>query len=364
MTGTIASRIKKLRSKMQDDDYFLLSSVSSLRYFTGFNAHPDVGFALIPSTGKSIVVTDGRYETQIEQEIDSELFEILIEKTGKEYLDKLKEKFSPSNSFRLHVEEQGLSMLQYLKIKEFWPKAEIISSSNKVRNIRFVKEPEEIVLIKKAIKITEYALQETLPLIKVGMPENDVAAEITYRQNKLGASNDAFPLIVASGQNSALPHGGDRRGIIKSGDLLQFDIGCVYEGYHSDISRVAVVGARPDGKQFEIYQIVRRIQEECIAEIKPGINLKCLFQYYCASLKRAGFEIQHALGHGIGLEIHELPNLSSENFTAKPGQVFTIEPGIYIPGEFGVRIEDDVLVTEIGYEVLTGFSKDLEILDF
>lgn len=356
------SRLLNLRGLMANrGDCFLLTSTSAIRYFSGFKNGE--GMALIPFEGENVIVTDNRYKTQIEEEVDSGLFDILVPPAG-DYLKELKEKI-PYFS-RLCVEDGFLVLADFLKIKKLWPDAEIIPASDLILEIRSLKEEEEILLIKKAVKITEKALKEVLPLIKIGISENDIGAEITYRQKKMGAESDSFPLQILAGSHSALPHGRASKKIIKNGDLLQFDIGCVYEGYHCDISRIAVVGAQPTDEQKKIHQIVLDIQEQMIASVEAGVKLEELFFRHCDLLESAGYKAQHGLGHGVGLEIHEWPNIGmgiERKFKAAPNQIFTIEPGIYIPGWGGVRIEDMVLVTENGHEVLTKFPKDLLILD-
>ncbi len=359
-------RIAKLRSFMQEGDCFLLSSAPSIYYFAGFNTYEGDALVLIPCEGKGIIVSDLRYRTQIEQETNLALFDVLMKRSElkESYLERLKvEKPLLDVFYRLRIEDQYLSTDQYLEIQKLWPGIEILPCSLLMLNIRSVKNESEITLIKKAIEITEKALTETLPLIKVGTTEKDIAVEISYRQRKFGASSDAFSLIVLSGERSALIHGEPSEKKIEAGDILQFDIGAVYEGYHSDISRVVIVGGQPTPKQCAIYGIVRMIQETMIVKIKPGVNLKEVHLEHEKLLQDAGFAAWHGLGHGVGLEIHEWPNVNILDFIAEPGQVVTVEPGIYIPGWGGMRIEDMVLVTKSGYEVLTSFSKNLLFLD-
>lgn len=362
-------RIAKLRSFMKLGDYFLLSNAASIYYFTGFRADENTGIVLIPYEGKGMVVSDKRYEVQIKNEVDAELFDIVMMRSDKghlDYLDALKEKISLIGA-RLHTERDSFLAKQFFKIKEFWPDVEIIFpprlTLDFALSVRAIKDDGEISLIKRAIGITEKVLVETLPYVKVGVSENDIAAEISYRQKKTGAEGDSFTLQILSGKHSALPHGKAGEKIIEKGDILQFDIGCIYKGYHSDISRVVVVGAKPTEKQIEIYRIVREIQEDMISRIKPGVMLDELYWLYCNLLKNHGYETKHGLGHGVGLEIHELPGVSVSESRAELNQVFTVEPGIYIPGWGGVRIEDVVLVTEDGCEILTKFPKDLAVLD-
>ncbi|MDP3052157.1 MAG: Xaa-Pro peptidase family protein [bacterium] len=359
----IKERIAKLRSFMDKCYCFLLSSVPSIYYFTGFNTYEGDALVLIPCEGKGIIVSDLRYKTQIKEEADPALFDVLM--TRPEFKESYLERLEAENLFlgsRFRVEDRYFNMNQYLEIQRLWPNIEILPCSLLMLNIRSVKDEGEISLIKKAIEITEKALSETLSLIKVGTTEKDIAAEISYRQRKLGASADAFSLIVLSGERSALIHGEPGEKKIEAGDILQFDIGAVYKGYHSDLSRVVIVGGQPTSKQCEIHGFVRMIQEAMIEKIKPGVNFKELNLEHEKLLKGAGFEVWHGLGHGVGLEIHEWPNVAMQDFIAKTGNVVTVEPGIYIPGWGGVRIEDMVLVTETGHEILTSFSKELLVL--
>ena len=357
-------RIAKLRSFMEPGDCFLLSSAPSIYCFTGFNTYEGDALVLIPCEGKGTIVSDLRYKTQIKEEADPALFDFLMIRPGlkESYLERLKaENLSLGSRFR--VEDRYLNMNQYLEIQRLWPNIEILSCSLLMLNIRSVKDAGEILLIKKAIEIAEKALVETLSLVKIGMTEKEIAAEISYRQRKFGASADAFSLIVLSGERTALIHGGPGEKKIEAGDILQFDIGCVYKGYHSDLSRVVIIGSQPTSRQCEVYGFVRIIQKEIMEKIKPGVNFKELNLEHEKLLKEAGFEVWHGLGHGVGLEIHEWPNVNTQDFIAEAGNVVTIEPGIYIPGWGGVRIEDMVLVTEDGFEILTSFPKELLVLD-
>ncbi len=296
----MGKRITHLRSLMEAGDCFLLTSAPSIYYFAGFNTYEGDALVLIPCEGKGIIVSDLRYRTQIEQETNLALFDVLMKRSElkESYLERLKvEKPLLDVFYRLRIEDQYLSTDQYLEIQKLWPGIEILPCSLLMLNIRSVKNESEITLIKKAIEITEKALTETLPLIKVGMTEQDIAAEISYRQRKLGAKCDAFSLIIVSGERSALIHGEPGEKKIEAGDILQFDIGCIYEGYHSDISRVVIVGGQSTPRQDEVYNIVRMIQEAMIEKIKPGVNFKEIHLEHKKLLKDAGFKVWHGLGH-------------------------------------------------------------------
>jgi len=194
-----------------------------------------------------------------------------------------------------------------------------------------------------------------------GIKENDIAAEIDYQMKKKGADKPSFDTIVVSGEKSAMPHGkpGERR--LKKGDFVTLDFGAVYKGYHADFTRTVVIG-KASKKQKKIYEIVKKAQEEAINRIKPGMLCKEADSIAREVIKKEGYGkyFGHSLGHGVGLEIHELPRLSFlSNSKIRENSVVTIEPGVYLPDFGGVRIEDTVVVRKNGIEVLTKFTKEL-----
>jgi len=338
-------RTENLRATMKGEffmEFFLLYTPESIFYFTGFRPHEGTSFVVIFADEKGFIVTDGRYEEQAKLETKDSFFDIFVTQPGQGIIDLLSEKLPKNKGFlELHIEQHPECLFpakHYIKLKEVLPRVEIDFPLRTIFDIRSAKEPQEVFCIRSALKISELVLYEVLDLIKEGITELDISAEISYRHKKHGAEGDAFPSIVASGQNSVLVHATPGRKVIERGDLIQFDMGCIYNGYCSDISRVVVVGF-PTERQYEIYHKVLQIQIEMLSMIKPGINLIEPYKAYKTLVEEAGFEVQHSLGHGVGLNIHEFPNASQPppeygEFIAKSGQILTIEPGIYVPGEF------------------------------
>jgi Xaa-Pro aminopeptidase len=234
-----------------------------------------------------------------------------------------------------------------------------------VETMTMIKTEDEIDAIIKAVNIGDQVFTKILESIKPGVTELEVSAEISYQAKKLGGEGDAFEVIVASGERTALPHGlaTDRK--IKKNELVTIDFGCRYKGFNSDMTRTVSVGKVSTELQ-KIYDIVRVAQQRAIDKAKPGMNgreLDNVARDYI-TLHGYGSKFGHGTGHGIGIEVHEIPIIAQrgERFLLEAGQVFTIEPGIYVEGVGGVRIEDDVLVTADGVTALNKSTKDLLVL--
>jgi Xaa-Pro aminopeptidase len=242
--------------------------------------------------------------------------------------------------------------------------AELVPVSGLIEKIRLIKTDAEIKILKEAADIADAAYKHILEFIRPGLSELEVSNELEFFMRKAGATSSSFDTIVASGYRSALPHGVASEKIIEKGDFITLDYGAYYKGYVSDITRTLAVG-EPDPKLKEIYQIVYDAQHLGVEGIKPGMTGKeadALTRDYISE-KGYGEYFGHSTGHGIGLEVHEGPALSFKSDTVLvPGMVVTVEPGIYIPGLGGVRIEDDTLITEKGNETLTHSTKELIIL--
>jgi Xaa-Pro dipeptidase len=230
--------------------------------------------------------------------------------------------------------------------------------------MRLQKTPEEVVRMKRAVEVVEAVLRAGLEKVKVGVTEIEIVAELEYQMKRLGAQGPAFSTMVLAGEKSALPHGkpGDRK--IQAGELLLFDLGVYVDGYASDITRTFAVGEL-DTKQREIYETVLAANLAAIDAVKPGVTLASLDKAARDLIASRGYGdyFIHRLGHGLGMDVHEYPSVHGQNMdTLVEGMVFTIEPGVYVPGTGGVRIEDDVLVTADGVEVLTTFPKELTVI--
>lgn len=336
-------------------DALLLTDYHNKRYFTGFTG--TTGTALVTKKGKYFI-SDFRYTSQATKEVSKYGFKYIEDNTRD--LKKIYEIAKKDSVKRLGIDNLKLSLNEFEKIKNIFSDIELVYSSNALLKQRTIKSKEEIINIKKAIKISEEALLETLDQIKIGMSEIEVAAILEYNQRKRGASGTSFDTIVASGYRSAMPHGVASNKIIEKNEFITFDFGCYYNGYASDITRTVFIGDKIEDRMLEIYETVRKSNELGISLLKSGIKASEVDKAVREFMKEDAKYFGHSLGHSFGLEVHEGPILSSRDETIlEEGMTLTVEPGIYIDNYAGVRIEDDVIVTENGCEVLTTLSKDL-----
>ncbi len=334
----------------------LFFSPENIRYLTGFSGSE--GYLL---TGKDelFLLVDSRYLTQAREEAKGCRVS-LVEKriTG------LAAQVSSLGLKRLGVEALGISLALFEELQKAMEKVELVPIKDELEKLRGSKNAEEIALIRKASEIAEAAWAEVLALVVPGVQEADLALELEYRMKKRGAERIAFDTIVAAGPRAALPHAQPTTRPIEQGDLLLFDFGCRYGGYCSDESCTVIVN-RATAEQRRIYGIVRDAHDKAIEQVKPGERLAVIDAAAREYIHHAGHEAHfgHGTGHGVGLAVHEWPVVGKDSpDVAEEGMVFTIEPGIYIPGWGGVRIEDIVAVTAAGCEVLTAISKDLMIV--
>ncbi|MGX7194789.1 M24 family metallopeptidase [Enterococcus moraviensis] len=351
-------RVNKLRELMKKNDLsgFLVTSPYNLRYLTNFTG--TTGLAVI-TLDKAFFVTDFRYTEQAAAQAQG--FEI-VQNTGPIYDEvvAISEKEQLAN---LAFEETFVSFAEYSLLEEIIP-CDLIPVAGLIEELREVKDEEEIAIIEKACSIADLGFKHILTVIKPGMSEIEIANQLDFYMRSLGASGVSFETIVASGVRSAMPHGVASEKIIEKGDLITLDFGCYYQGYVSDMTRTFAIG-EPDSKLKDIYQIVLEAQLKVLDEAKPGltgIQLDAIARDHIASYGY-GDAFGHSTGHGIGLEIHEGPNVSfraDQQFV--PGNVITDEPGIYLPGLGGVRIEDDLVITKEGNRVLTHSPKELIII--
>jgi len=349
------SKLDALRGKLESlgVDLYLEVYLPNIRYLTGFsgsNAFLFVGDSL------SLFVSDSRYEEQSKGEVrDAEIF---IYSTD---VFECKERL-PKKRLRLGIPEEHITCSFYKRLQEKLEDFEIVLVSDPVKEFRIRKDEDEIEKIKGAQSITDRIFTEILDIVEPGMTELDLAAEIEYRMKKFGAEKPSFETIVASGPHSALPHAKPRDVVIENETVLLMDFGNYYRGYASDMTRTVWVGKNPDREFVKIYDTVRRAQEKAEKEARPGMTGEEIDRIARDVIEGAGYGryFGHSLGHGVGIEVHELPRISK---TGKdpvlPGTVFTVEPGIYIPGFGGVRIEDLVVMTDHGVEILTESPKNL-----
>lgn len=351
-------RVDNLRKAMKKDglDAFLVTSMYNLRYLTNFTG--TTGLAVITQE-KAYFVTDFRYTEQAAAQAQG--YEI-VQNQGPIF-DEIVKIAEQDQLKNLAFEETQVTFAAYSQLEEIVP-CDLIPVAGMIEGLREVKDEDEIAIIEKACAIADQGFEYVLKMIKPGMTEIEVANQLDFYMRSLGASGVSFDTIVASGLRSAMPHGVASEKVIEKGDLITLDFGCYYQGYVSDMTRTFAIGD-PGAKLKEIYQIVLDAQLKVLDAAQPGltgVQLDAIARDYITE-KGYGNAFGHSTGHGIGLEIHEGPNVSrlaEKQFVV--GNVITDEPGIYLPGIGGVRIEDDLLITETGNRVLTHSPKELIIL--
>ncbi|HEX6988684.1 MAG TPA: Xaa-Pro peptidase family protein [Bacillota bacterium] len=324
------------------------------RYLSGFTG--TAGYVLI-TADEVVFITDSRYVEQARQQ--AALLEVV--QHGDDFWETFNEQIRRAGVKRLGFEQEHVSVGWLRRAREHAEAIEWVATEGVVERLRLIKDDDEIAAIARAQALTEQVLAEVLPMVRPGVREIDLAVELEFRMRRRGASGAAFDFIVASGPRSALPHGVASDRMIERGDLVTFDIGCVVGGYCSDLTRTVVVG-EPDARQREIHDLVLKAQEAGLAAIRPGRTGREVDAAAREVIAAAGYgdHFGHGLGHGVGLEVHEDPRLSRRgDTTLQPGMVVTVEPGIYIPGWGGVRIEDVVVVRRDGFENLTAMGKGL-----
>ncbi len=359
----IKERLKIFRDKMEKKDKeiegFLVTNLKNLNYLTGFDGK---GFSLITNS-KNYLLTDSRYTEQAQKE--SPDFKILTDEPNKKNarILALKKILAKSKIKKIAFESNNLSYADFKKYSDSFDPIEFLPTENIIEQIRMIKDKEEIIKIKKAAQITTESLKDVFEIIEPGVRELDIASELAYTMRKKGAQKESFDIIVVSGERSSLVHGKPSEKRIIEGELITIDMGANYQNYNSDITRTIIMG-KENEKQKEIFSIVLEAQKKALEFLKPGVKCKEVDSVARNIIVKKGYGeyFGHGLGHGVGLDIHELPRVSlSDNTVLLPGMVITIEPGIYLPEIGGVRIEDSVLITETGYEILTWFPKILNL---
>ncbi len=340
-------------------DLLLVTNLINVRYLTGFTGSN--GAALI-GTGVRTFATDFRYVEQAADQVDPG-FERVI--GSNELISELIEAL-PDGDLKVGYEEAHTSVADYGKLRELMPeRVELVGVSGLVEDLRRVKDDGEIETIAAAAKLADEALEALLAGGIVGRTERELALELEHDMRLRGASGPSFDTIVASGAHGALPHAVPRDVKIQEGQLVTFDWGAVVDGYCSDCTRTVATGEIGPAER-EAYELVLGAQMIGVAEICAGGDGKAIDRAVRDVIDGAGHKEHygHGLGHGVGLEVHEAPNLSPRStYTLRAGDVVTVEPGVYIPGQFGIRIEDLIVVQETGIRILTSIPKALRIVD-
>lgn len=352
-------RISRIRSKLTglDIEAILFFDMKDIRYLTGFTGSDGV---LLVEENRVVLMVDGRYVIQAGEEVREA--EIL------EYSNKTEGIVQAAADFGLSVlgfESEAISYAQYLLLKNrLRGVVKLIPISEEINSIRAVKDANEIEMIKKASEISAQAMTSILEMIKPGAIERDIALELEYAMKSKGAEGVSFDTIVAAGKNSALVHARPGMRRIEEGDFVVIDYGAVYGGYHTDETCTYAVGNISE-RQRKIYAVVKEAHDRAQGAVKSGAACREIDRIARNHIEKEGLAryFPHGTGHGVGLDIHEAPRISDRTEAyLKAGMVITIEPGIYIPGLWGVRIEDTLQVKEDGCEVLTKMPKALEIL--
>ena len=351
-------KLVKLRQALIDlkIDALLITNEFNRRYMTGFTG--TAGVAVV-TKDDAVFITDFRYTEQAQAQIQD--FRI-VQHNGPIFAE-VATQVALMGAKTIGFEKDSMSYATYEIYKDS-VKSEFVPVSGVIEKIRLIKTQEEINIIKAACEIADNAFTHILDYIKPGQTELDVSNELEFFMRKQGATSSSFDIIVASGMRSALPHGVATDKVIEKGDFVTLDFGALYNGYISDITRTIAVG-QPSEKLVEMYNVVLESQLLALEKVGPGmtgIEADAVARDYLKS-KGYGEAFGHSTGHGIGLEVHEGPGLSfRSNTVLEPNMVVTIEPGVYLPGIGGVRIEDDIIITETGNERLTHSTKELIIL--
>lgn len=355
------NRIEKIRSKFEDYeiDALLLVSPVNRRYASGF--HSSDGVALITKDGAYLFV-DSRYFEAAEKTAAGFTVELVDNRNS--YKLRISEALEKHGCSCVGFEEAYMSCAEYGKYSGEIIKVPMKPASKLINELRRTKDRSEIDNLIAAQRIAERAFDEALGIIRPGMTEREVAAELVYRMLRNGAENISFDPIVVTGEKTSMPHGmpGDRK--LQRGDFLTMDFGCIYNGYCSDMTRTVAIGDVSE-KMKTVYNIVLEAQLTGIAAARAGVKGREIDAAARKVIEEAGYGeyFGHGFGHGVGLEIHEEPNAGPISETVmEPGAVISAEPGIYLPGRFGVRIEDVLIITENGCENITRAKKELIVI--
>jgi len=359
----VAGRLDRLRPRMTEArcDALLVTDLANVRYLTGFTGSAAV---LLVGDDQALLVTDGRYRTQAAEQLsgsgvagDVELFV----GGGAEQRQALVAALSAAPWRRLGLEADAISWAAQRRWDSELRESELIPTSGLVEGLRLVKDEGELARMAHAAAVADAALADVLSLLSAGTTEANMALALDSAMRRGGAEDRAFETIVASGPNSAKPHArpSDRR--MEPGDAVVVDFGAVYDGYRSDMTRTFFVGGAPSGDMARVLEVVAAAQAAGVAAVGPGVVTGDVDRACRQLVADAGFgpAFEHGTGHGVGLHVHEAPAVAAgATAILEPGVVVTVEPGVYLAGRGGVRIEDTVVVTDDGCRPLTRFPKE------
>lgn len=350
------SRLNRLRALFAHDgiEAVVISNPENRRYLSGFTG---TTASLMIDTENAYIYTDFRYIEQAQAQCP----DFKVVQIGDDYYQKLLQHLEQTNVKRVGFETNHVPHESYQKLVTELSGIQLVPVKDSIEKLRMVKDQQEIKLVEKSVAIADQGWQQITQWFKTGVTEAELSLQLEFAMRRMGAEKRAFDFIVASGARGALPHGVATDKPIQQGDMVTVDFGAVYQGYHSDITRNFIVGP-PTQKQLEIYNIVLEAQLTGLQSVQPGIPASVVDLAARGVIERYGYaeHFGHGTGHGVGLAIHEGPRVSFQSeIILQPGMLLTVEPGIYLPGWGGVRIEDIVLVTEQGCRILTQTPKEL-----
>ncbi|MDP7608267.1 MAG: Xaa-Pro peptidase family protein [Candidatus Marinimicrobia bacterium] len=360
VSSLYSNRQEKLKSVLGEHgiDGILITNLTNICYICGFTGS-SATCLILPE--KQYFISDGRYAEQSREQVSG--FSRVIENLSHLELLSAKKKNLIPDGLKLGFEGDHLSVSQYNTIVDLFPKTDWVCTKGILEDLQAVKDKSELNAIRTAVEITDSCYEKIIPRIKAGITEKEIANELVmyYRRQ---ADGEAYPPIVAGGPNGALPHAVPTDREFKKGDFIVIDAAAKYAGYHADMTRTPVLGEATD-KHREIYGIVREAQESAVSQAKAGVSCKELDFIPRSIISERGYGkyFNHGTGHGLGLEIHTQPRLSKlSDQVLQINNVVTVEPGIYLPGWGGVRIEDDIIIEENRCEVLNTTTRELVVL--
>jgi Xaa-Pro aminopeptidase len=355
------SRAERLAGSVAERgiDALLVTELVNVRYLTGYTGSN--GIAIV-GPGMRRFLTDFRYATQVEREVPDEWSRAIV---VQELMTAVPERL-PEGTTRLGFDDADLSVRAHAKLAEALSDVELVAAGGMVEALRAVKDDLEVARIRAAAQLADDALEEVLEQGLVGRTEREVAFALEMAMRRRGADELSFGSIVAAGDNGALPHASPRDVRIPPDVLVTIDWGARHEGYCSDCTRTFATGEAIGDDARAVYALVQRAQQAALNAVRPGPTGKEIDAVAREIIDAAGHaeHFGHGLGHGVGLAVHEGPRLSRRGGDAalEAGNVVTVEPGVYLPGDLGVRIEDLVVVTPDGHDVLSTLPKDLRVV--
>jgi Xaa-Pro aminopeptidase len=354
-------RLRRLQGELESAklDALLVTHLPNIYYLCGFSGSAGV---LLVTASKSVFITDGRYDEQAHTEVQGSRILISRKSPFLTAAKSAKSIYSRKGRVRLGFEAEHFVVAQRTRLYEcLGPQFQLKEAQPLVEKLRIVKDDEEIQRLREAAMVGCGLFDTALKKIGAGVKEVEVAAEMEHSARRAGAQQMSFSTIIASGPRSALPHGRATEARIPASGFVVCDFGVILTGYCSDMTRTVFVGGATS-EERQAYEAVRESQAAAVRAVRPGVSVAQVDRAARMSLKKSGLDqfFTHSTGHGVGIEIHEAPRVArGATDVLRPGMVITIEPGVYVPGKFGVRIEDMVVVTEKGCEILTPTGREL-----